>query len=292
MATDEKNPLDGMLPNADNPEYHRKKAEHQEKLGSSAAQAVIEQHGHMGDHMQRVRKNPPSAQAPSPAPAHTAPEPEPEPEPQGTGIQVDPTLATRFPSPEPGPAPAETPQAAPATTLAAPASDPQSHPLLKKLREDFGIDSIPLEDVSINGHTFTMRVLDTISVTTALRFADTLSMTERENAINLQVALVSFAVLGIDGEPTWKVFDVGLTPDESVIVEGQARSVFEPLNPPQRVRVLGATAFMDFLNVTATASLVDELWKAYKNQVDPKASLEGLLNRSQTEEEESEVPLP
>jgi len=292
--TDEKNPLDGIFPPDDNPEYHRKKAEHDEKISSDAAKAVLAEYGHMSDRMEHVRKNPPAAQAPTPPPRPT-PSPEPS-EPQGTGLQVDPTLATRFPKP-----PIETaPQAAPAapaptapTAPTAPAVESASkdHPLLQKLREDFGIDSIPLEDISINGHTFTMRVLDTGSVATALRFADTLSMTERENAINLQIALISFAVLGMDGEPTWKIFDVDLTPPEQVTVEGQIRPIFDPMKPPTRVRVLGATAFMDFLNATATASLTDELWKAYNAQVDPKGSLEGLLKRNQ-EEELEEVPLP
>jgi hypothetical protein len=208
---------------------------------------------------------------------------------------VDPTLATRFPEPpiETAPQAAAPAAPAPAPAPAAPAVESSSkiHPLLQKLREDFGIDSIPLEDISINGHTFTMRVLDTSSVATSLRFADTLSMTERENAINLQIALISFAVLGMDGEPTWKIFDIELTPPEQVTVEGQIRPIFDPMKPPTRVRVLGATAFMDFLNATATASLADELWKAYNAQVDPKGSLEGLLKMNQ-EEEVEEVPLP
>jgi len=239
-----------------------------------------------------VRKNPPAAQAPTPPP-RTAPSQEP-PEPQGTGLQVDPTLATRVAEPPIETAPqAAAPVAAPAAP-AAPAVEPapKVHSLLQKLREDFGIDAIPLEDVSLNGHTFTMRLLDTSSIATALRFADSLSLTERENAINLQIALISFAVLGIDGEPTWKVFDVELTPDESVTVEGHLRPTFEPMKPPLRIRVLGATALMDFLNVTATASLSDELWKAYNSRIDPKGSLEGLLKRGQVEEEPEEVPLP
>jgi hypothetical protein len=140
-----------------------------------------------------------------------------------------------------------------------------------------------------------MRVLDTASVTAALRFADTLSITPRENVINLQIALVSFAVLAIDGEPIWKVFEIELGHDEKVIVEGQERPVFDPMKPPTRVRTMGATQFMDFLNNTATASLIEELWSSYNTDVDPKASLEKLTERVLAEGEEDEitnVPLP
>jgi len=298
--TDERNPLDGIFPSADNPEYHRKKAEHDEKIASAATKAVLAEHGHLSDRMQPMRKNPPAAQAPTP-PMAAAPSPKP-PKAQGTGLQVDPSLATRFPeapaSPvsEPAVEPAAKPLAEPAPAENSPAQA-TNHPLLKKLREDFGIDHIPLEDISINGHIFTMRVLDTASVTASLRFADTLSITPRENIINLQIALVSFAVLAIDGEPLWKIFEIPLGHDEKIMVEGQERPVFDPMKPPLRVRTMGATQFMDFLNNTATASLIEELWKTYNSRVDPKASLEKLTERILEEEDEEEaesanIPLP
>ena len=300
---EDQNPLEGMFPNADNPEYHKKKAEHEEKLSSEAGAAALEQHGYLADRVQRVRKNPPQAAAPTPPsrPEHRPPE-EPV---EGTGLQVDPSLATRHPQEPEAPVPEPAPQApvAPAPVQAPVmqqvTSEPKidivhnsKHPLLAKLREDFGIDQIPFEDIEINDHIFKMRVLDTASVTSALRFADTLSMTARENTINLQIALVSFAVLAVDEIPVWKVFEVPLGADEKVIVEGKERSVFDPMSPPVRIRTIAATSFMDFLNTTATASLSEELWKAYNQKVDPKGSLQGLMNRSDPDREAEEVPLP
>lgn len=281
---DDQNPLDNMFPSADNPEYHRRKAEHQEKKSSSAAQAAIEQHGYLGERMQRVRANPPQAQAPAPA-QQASPQGEPEP---STGLTVDAGLASRHsPAPEvastpPGPAPK--PAEAPIET--------KGHPLLKKLREDFGIDSIPMEEVELNDHKFTMRVLETSSIATALRFADSLSLTWRESNINLQIALVAFSIVAIDGVPTWQVFGIELAPDERVVVEGEFKPVFKPLSPPQRVRILGATAAMDFLNSVATASLSDDLWEFYRTKVDPKASLMAIRDSSQIERDADNVPLP
>ncbi len=296
MAED-RNPMDAMFPDGDNPEYHRQKAENEEKLGTEAGEAVIAQHGYLAERLQgqRVRKNPPQAATPTPPPRpeHRAPPEEPR---EGTGLEVDPSLATRH-QPEETAAP-EVPVPTPAITVEteegiAPAvPDISKHPLLAKLREDFGIDQIPFEDIEINNHIFKMRVLDTASVTAALRFADTLSMTARENTINLQIALVSFAVLAVDKIPVWKMFEIPLGDDEKVIVEGKERSVFDPMSPPTRIRTIAATAFMDFLNITATASLSEELWKAYNQKVDPKGSLQGLMDRTNPEREAEEVPLP
>jgi hypothetical protein len=146
-------------------------------------------------------------------------------------------------------------------------------------------------DVDINGHKFTMRVLDTAAVSTALRFADTLSMTERENSINLQIALTAFAVFAIDGEPLWKVFDVPIPDIDTVIVEGVRRPIFDPMKPPHGVRSIAASEMMEFMSVELSASVLAELWKRYGTDVDPKGSLDELLNMVNNEEEDN-VPLP
>jgi hypothetical protein len=164
-------------------------------------------------------------------------------------------------------------------------------PLLKKLRQDFGIDAIPLEEIKIGTHVFTMRVLDGSAVTTAVRFADALSIGARENEINLQTCLASFSVIAIDGEPLWQVFDIPLEKDERVFVEGQWKPVFDPKSPPDRVRMMASTKFMDFLSKEATMELMSELWTNYKKKVDPKGSIESLLGET-AEETPEDLPLP
>jgi hypothetical protein len=290
----DRNPMDAMFPDGDNPEYHRKKAEHEEKLGSAAESDVLEQHGHLVERIQgqRVRKNPPQAAAPvtpPPRPEHLPPE-EPK---EGTGLEVDPTLATRH-------QPENEPYTAPVTVEPNPREFPipnpepappagQTHPFLQKLRQDFGIEAIPLEEIKVGPTTFTMRVLDGNSVTTAVRFADTLSLSPRENELHLQTAMAAFAVVAIDGEPLWKVFDTPLEEHERVMVEGAWKSVFDPLNPPERVRMMASTKFMDFLSKEATMDLQSELWDAYQKRVDPKGSLEALLGEGGTTQD---IPLP
>ena len=165
----------------------------------------------------------------------------------------------------------------------------QSHPLLAKLRQDFGIEAIPLEEIKVGPTTFTMRVLDGNSVTTAVRFADTLSLSPRENELHLQTAMSAFAVVAIDGEPLWKVFAIPLEEHERVMVEGAWKAIFDPLNPPDRVRMMGSTKFMDFLSKEATMDLQQELWDAYQKRVDPKGSLEALLGDGGTTQD---LPLP
>jgi hypothetical protein len=163
------------------------------------------------------------------------------------------------------------------------------HPLLKKLRQDFGIDAIPLEEVKIGTHVFTMRVLDGAAVTTAVRFSDALSIGPRENELNLQTCLASFAVIAIDGEPLWKVFEIPLEHDERVFVEGQWKPVFDPKTPPDRVRMMASTKFMDFLSKEATMELMSELWTSYKKRVDPKGSISSFLVEGEKSED---IPLP
>jgi hypothetical protein len=296
---DPENPLDMMMPPVDNPEYHRKKAEHQDKLASGAEAAILADPAHaaLGDRLTSVRQGAPQAAAPQPLRSDDVPPRTPPADPQEhTGLTVDPSQAQVDYTPvEPTLPAGAAPQAAPAAPVPTAAPVPAAvNPILVGLRQDFGIESIPLTDVPVNNHVFTMKVLDVGAVTQALRFADTLSMpgSERENAINLQIALVSFAVLAIDKEPVWKVFDIAVPEESLVMVEGQKRPIFDPMMPPPGVRILGATSFMDFLSGQASSSLLAELWAQYGSKVDPNGSLDNLMLSLQDGEiEEPDLPL-
>jgi hypothetical protein len=102
--------------------------------------------------------------------------------------------------------------------------------------------------------------------------------------------LCSFSVVAIDGEPLWKVFEIPLEQEERVFVEGTWKPVFEPSNPPDRVRMMASTKFMDFLSKEATMELMSELWTSYKTKVDPKGSIGSLLGEAI--EETEDLPLP
>ncbi len=290
----DRNPMDAMFPDGDNPQYHVKKREHEEKLGSKAESDVLEQHGHLTERLtgQRVRTNPPQAAAPVPPPPRPEHRPSEEPR-EGTGLEVDTTLATRH-QPEETAAPEAQVPAIPVpaarVAAAAPVVD-QDHPLLKKLRQDFGIDAIPLEEIKIGAHVFTLRVLDGGAVTTAVRFADAMSIGPRETELNLQTCLTSFAVVAIDGEPLWRVMDIPLEEAERVFVEGQWKPVFDPQSPPDRVRMMASTKFMDFLSKEATMDLMSDLWTNYKKKVDPKGSIDSLLAEADVEETPETLPL-
>ena len=297
---DPNNPIDQMMPPADNPEYHRKLREHRDAQHQAAENAVLSDPAHaaLGDRLTPVRQGAPQAAAPQPLPPTDVPPVAPPATPQEyTGLTVDPTLAQVDYTPvEPRLPEGATP--APAAPLApAPAAPelPKTNPILAKLREDFGIENIPVTEVKVNGHVFTMRVLDVGAVTQALRFADTLSMpgSARENSINLQIALTSFAVSSIDGTPVWKVFEVAVPESELVMVEGEKRPIFAPMSPPPDVRIMGATHLMDFLSGQASSTLLAELWGKYQTVVDPKGSLDALMSSVlDGEVGEPGVPLP
>lgn len=310
---DPNNPIDQMMPPADNPEYHRKLKEHRDAQHQAAEAAVLSDptHAALGDRLTPVRQSVPQAAAPQPLPPTDVPPVAPPATPKEyTGLTVDPTLAQvdytpvepRLPEgaqPQTQAAPVSV--AAPAPVPVAPVPPQPVDPppsiviteTLSKLREDFGIDKIPLTEVVLNGHTFALRVLDTASVSTAIRFADTLSMTDRENAINLQIALVSMSVMSIDGEPLYKVFDIDIPQDQLIMVEGVKKVSFPPLNPPASIRTTAATQFMEFLNTTASTSLLGALWDAYNADVDPKGTLKQLMSVvNSAGEGVEEIPLP
>jgi len=67
--------------------------------------------------------------------------------------------------------------------------------------------------------------------------------------------------------------------------------VFDPNNPPDRVRIMASTRFMDFLSKEATMDLMSEIWTNYKKKVDPKGSIEALL-ATESEEGSKDIPLP
>jgi hypothetical protein len=119
-----------------------------------------------------------------------------------------------------------------------------------------------------------------------------MSIGTRENELNLQTCLTAFAVVAVDGEPLWKMFDIPLEHDERVFVEGQWKPVFDPNSPPDRVRIMASTKFMDFLSKEATMELMTELWTNYKEKVDPKGSLASLLGDSESGEGSEDIPLP
>jgi hypothetical protein len=296
---DPNNPLDAMMPPVDNPEYHRKLAEHRDGQRKEAETAILADptHAALGDRLSSVRQGTPQAAAPQPLPqAEVPPRTAPAPPQEPTGLTVDPTLAQPAYTPvEPRLPEGAQPQAAPVAPAPPAAPVPMGAgvaSVLNGLRQDFGIDNIPVVPIEINGHVFSMRVLDTAAVSTALRFADTLSMTERENAINLQMALTSFAIFAIDGEPLWKVFNVQIPDAETVIVEGERRPIFNPLKPPHGIRMVAASELMEFMSTELSASVLAELWARYGKEVDPKGSLEELLAMVEKDEAVENIPLP
>ena len=282
---DPNNPIDRMMPSGDNPEYHRKKAEYEKAKTDAAAQAVIGQHPHLADRMQPhvrgIRQSPPKASSPNTS-AKTGqeyfmPDKTLQQEELHRTVENNPPKIDSFNS---------------NNSHASSESNVKVHPLLQKLRQDFGIERIPLESIIINDTEFTLKVLDAHSITAALRFADTLSIGERENNLNLQIALTSFSVVSINNVPLWQVFDVPLKDEEKVLVEGIYRPVFDPRKPPERVKMTASTRFMDFLNKEATTDLLEKLWNFYKNKVSNKDSVEEILEDFQdTGDSSSDIPL-
>lgn len=303
---DPNNPLNSMFPQGGgNPKYDQLKREHEERIQNAAEQGVLTDPAFsaMSDRMQGVRKTNPLPQPPQPR-ENAAREENVQQnysEENHTGIHVDPNQGrVNYTPPNPRlpeqPVQQETPvQQAPVKAVRS-TQDSGINKVLSKLRQDFGIDTIPKVDVKLGESIFTLRLLDSESISSAVRFADMISLSERENVLKLQIACVSFAVQAIDGVPLWKIFDIPIPNEYKIRVEGRDTHTFAEMNPPTPMRMQAAASFMDFLGEETVPSLADELWRAYGEKVDSQGSLSATLERigggSQEEDEEENLPLP
>jgi len=294
---DQNNPLDAMFPSGENPNYERLKNEYEDRIQGSAEQGVLSDPAFsaLGERMQRVRKTNPAPNNPQPLGGQNTGRQE------NSGIKIDPEQGRVSYNPVEPRLPEDNGQNYNKPENKLPASRPPvntvtsgAKAVLTKLRQDFGIENIPRVDVKLGDSTFTLRLLDTGSVATAIRFADSLSLAERENLLNLQLACVSFSVQAIDGVPLWKIFDVPIPEDQKIKVEGRETHQFDPMNPPGHVKIQAAASFMDFLSSEAAPALYESLWESYGKEVDPKGSLADIVKRLAGDEEENveDVPLP
>jgi hypothetical protein len=65
------------------------------------------------------------------------------------------------------------------------------------------------------------------------------------------------------------------------------------MNPPAAIRTTAATQFMEFLNTTASTSLLGALWESYNADVDPKGTLQQLMRVvGNAGEGVEDIPLP
>lgn len=145
----------------------------------------------------------------------------------------------------------------------------RQHPVLSQLREDLGIDSIRPVDVAIGGHTWTLAALTPGDIATAARLADNLAIGRVETHMTYQTAVISHAVIAIDGVPTHEVFGVELPP---------GMAVDNPLRPSRSVRFHAAGKLFDFIQEEGKSTLGAKLFDAYMDKMDASGEVRSYLD--------------
>lgn len=145
----------------------------------------------------------------------------------------------------------------------------EEHPVLGALRRDFGLDSIKTEDVWIEGHKWTIGLLDAREMGLISRIADRFAstLTEREMMANYAIAAVSTRM--IDDVPVYKVFGVPIPP--GTIVE-------DGVQPPRHIRSQAALNLFEFLTEESKNKLAYTLFESYADLLDDKDQVRSYLN--------------
>jgi len=94
----------------------------------------------------------------------------------------------------------------------------KTHPILQKMRATVGMRSVqPPVVVDIGGCKYSMKPLDRLAIVNASTLAVSTTSNPLGYQTNLEVAIISFSVVAIDGVPLYEIFSI---PEEE-IVEGK-----------------------------------------------------------------------
>lgn len=135
------------------------------------------------------------------------------------------------------------------------------HPILRKIRQEFGIETVPSVTVEIGSVKWTMAPLNQEMLGYALRMADSLSASISEHTVKLMIARAACSVVAIDGIPIYKIFNVKLEKDEKIL---------NYVNPPSRVRKLCANNVYDLVALDTVSSLGRMLADEYEEKLESK----------------------
>jgi hypothetical protein len=140
----------------------------------------------------------------------------------------------------------------------------QMHPVLKKLRQEFGLDTIKTISIKIGSISWTMRAINQEQMTFALRLADMYSASQSEHVLKLTMARVSCAIVAIDNTPVYKLFNIKLEKDEKIS---------DYLNPPPRIKQLSAIHVYDLLMQESIPGLGKHLADIYEEKLVPETDV-------------------
>jgi len=167
------------------------------------------------------------------------------------------------------PAGQKPPQVTPRPPPVIPGNVPVEHPILTKLKEDLGLDSIAPVDVTVGGHKWTMALVNHNGVVHAARIADQLAVQFTDRALLYKLAIVSQGIVAMDGVPTYQVMSYPVPP--GVVIH-------EPLRPPRDVKYNSAIELFDWLNDGTKTQLAEKLYDAYLDKLDRYSEVESYLD--------------
>jgi len=146
------------------------------------------------------------------------------------------------------------------------------HPILAKLRHDLGIQALPVFDVEIGGHIWTLRTLSPSDVAMAASMATTMAQTIVDQKLLSETAIVAHAVAAIDGVPAYEIF--GIDPPVGVIVT-------DHLRPPRQILYQTVVRVFEFINEGTRTFLPQKLHAAYRDKCEAGGAVESYLDNAE-----------
>lgn len=135
------------------------------------------------------------------------------------------------------------------------------HPVLCKLRQEFGIETIKTVDVEIGSIKWTLKALTQDKIAYAIRITEKLSDSSYENMVRLSLMKVASSIVAIDGVPAYKVLDVKpQSPNEKIV---------DPFNPPVNIQRICTLRLYDLLSSETLPTLGKQLADAYDEKMEP-----------------------
>lgn len=144
---------------------------------------------------------------------------------------------------------------------------PPEHPLLRKLRQDLGIETSTHHEVKIGGHVWRMTALSAGDTPALLRLVDKKTETWAEHQTVYNTLLGAHSVVAIDGVPTYQLFGV----------EPGAIPIADPFRPPRVIRLLATERLYEFI-VEGKGQLAQRVFEAYLDKCEPDSTVESYLD--------------
>ena len=134
---------------------------------------------------------------------------------------------------------------------------PEVNDILARLNRKFGIRSLDLPELTLDGEHFTLMPLSDGQTAYTVSLASNLSESVVDAALILETATVAMAVVAINKIPIFELFGIST----------EGINIADKMNPPETIRQEGCSAFFDYLREHHIRDgLVNFLYREYDEQ--------------------------